>query len=206
MSQFHDDPVIDARLRVCAAIETAMHAPHDGDFAEMRTAVDEINEAMRSVNKLESGRTITLTRPERDLIHQNLIHWMYLSDPVPFGDHAEATETIEKLQRLRAFYDELGWEDDDPREVFVLTVDDVVLEVLRGAAESASKDIACEVHYRETHVLGLRPTRSGTTWADDYPTIEDANRDIDHKIRVAEEERRLADALLARLDAEAVTA
>lgn len=154
------------------------------------------------------SNTITITRAERDVIRDQISYWtpaMY-GDPVPFGTCDEATDRISKLERAVALYDELGWEDDDSRTTFTVTVDAVTVELVRQRAEDFASEIAGQIDYRDTHILKLRPTTYGTTWADDFETIEDAHASVAARIKDAEDEVRACESLLKRMDAEAVTA
>ncbi len=149
--------------------------------------------------------SITITRAERDLIRGLLWRWVS-DDETPFGSREEAEATIAAMQYAMRLLDEIGWAEDDPRETFTVTVDTLLIEALRDEAKSWITDREREINYRETHILGLRPTRFGTTWSDDYETIDEANAAVDAQIARAETNHRMCEELVGRLDAEAVTA
>lgn len=151
--------------------------------------------------------TITISRAERDLILAQLWRFAPTSDDdaLPFGTRDEAENSIRRMQWAMTLRDQLGW-DDDPRAVFTVTPDPRIVEMLRDEADSWVSEREHEIEYRETHILRLRPTRHGTTWADDFPTIEEAIAKVDDGISRAEEWRRACEDLIARIDAELVTA
>ena len=107
---------------------------------------------------------------------------------------------------MLAVRDELGWDDDDVPVSFTWTVDERVVDALRSDAASWIDDRECQIEYRETHILGLRPTRYGTSWSDDYRTIEEANAAVDGQIAFAEEHQHAIEALIERIERQAVTA
>ena len=152
--------------------------------------------------------TITITRAERDLIRGLIWRWIpeQWGDALPFGTRAEAEDSLSRMQRGMALLDELGWDEDDPREAFTVTVDSSLVEAVRQQADDAAGNIEHETNYRDTHILGLRPTRFGTTWRDDYKTIEDADASVAAAIQHAEDEVRACESLLKRMDAGPVAA
>ena len=152
--------------------------------------------------------TITITRAERDLILEE--QWRFapglLDDPLPFGTREQAEDSISRLQLMLAVRDELGWDDDDLPVSFTWTMDERVVDALRSDAASWIDDRERQIEYRETHILGLRPTRYGTSWSDDYRTIEEANAAVDGQIAFAEEHQHAIEALIERIERQAVTA
>lgn len=153
--------------------------------------------------------TILITRTERDLILAEL--WRLcpsdqFDDPMPFGSHEEAEASIRQMQLAMAIRDELGWTDDDPRTSFEVPLACLPSQLLRDAASGYESDVARHVEYRETHILGLRPTRFGTSWADDHPTREDANIAVERGIASSDANRHALEHLIARIESQAVTA
>lgn len=146
MGKFHDDPIVDTRLRVCAMVALATHAPHDGDFSEMRECVAGINTAMRRLDELEEpARTITLSREERDVILDQLWRWTREDDgAVAFETREEATQSLADLHRAFDLRDELhGWPDADLDEpdTFTATVTLELVELLRTVAREYSESL-----------------------------------------------------------------
>jgi hypothetical protein len=144
--------------------------------------------------------TISITRAERDLLHDHVQYWVGLLA----GDSLERSRdevlaAIDKLQRAVVFYDELGWDEDDPRQAFTITIDPGLAQVLHNLIEDSRTDREREIEYRETHILGLRPTRYGTTWSDDYRTIEEAHAAVERRIEDSDKEERMAEELLRRM-------
>lgn len=153
--------------------------------------------------------TITITRAERHLILAEL--WRLCpsdqySDPMPFGSHEEAEASIRKMQLAMAIRDALGWIDDDPRTSFEVPLACLPIQMLRDAVSDCESEVTRQVEYRETHILGLRPTRFGTSWADDYPTLEEANASVDLAIDRGDANRQALEHLIARIESQAVMA
>lgn len=153
--------------------------------------------------------TITITSAERHLILAEL--WRLcpsdrFADPLPFESHEEAEASIRKMQLAMAIRDALGWTDDDPRTSFEVPLACLPIKILRDAASDCESEVARQVEYRETHILGLRPTRFGTSWADDYPTLEAANASVERDIASSDANRQACERLIARIESQAVTA
>jgi len=152
--------------------------------------------------------TITVTRTERELLRAQV--WRLVpglhDDPLPFGTRKEAEDSIRRMQVAMSLYDELGWHDQDSRDSFRVTLAEPLVVALREARTDAVSDREHHIAYRDSHVLGLTPTRHGTTWADDFASLDEANAAIARDIAGAEARQRAVGALLARIDAQAVTA
>jgi hypothetical protein len=152
---------------------------------------------------------ITLSRAEREMILGEVWHWIperWGADPLPFDTREEAKDSLRRHQRGIELLDELGWEDDDPREVFTVTVDAALVEVIRKRAGSAAEDIKSEIQYRERYVIGGELYKDRPMWAWDYASIEAAHAAINEHIKDAEELQRMCGDLVARMDAQAVVA
>lgn len=146
--------------------------------------------------------TITITRTERDLLRTQV--WRLVpglhDDPLPFGTREEAEHSIRRMQVAMTLYDELGWDDQDPRDSFRVALVEPLVVALREARTDAVNDREYHTAYRDSHILGLTPTRYGTTWADDFETLDEANAAIARDIAGAEARQRAVGALLDRID------
>jgi len=154
--------------------------------------------------------TITITWPERDLIIRELL-WRLVpdayGDPLPFSTHDEAEQSIRRMRAGMALRDAIGWGDQPLGDAFEVSIDHLPVQMLRDAATEWAGERDRQIEYRETHILGLRPTRRGTTWADDYLTIDDANASVDDGIEDANANERAIEEIIARIEQQqAVTA
>lgn len=148
--------------------------------------------------------TITITRAERDLIHNHLGYWLpgkNCSDHIPFGTREEADESIRNMQFAADLYDALGWAEDDPRQTFTIAESDELIELLREVKQDAEDALPGQREHREKARNGDRDY-----WHFGAKTVDANVAQYDRTISMYGDELRIAEALLARLDAEAVTA
>lgn len=152
--------------------------------------------------------TITITRAERDLIRESVTYWMptngSVTDPVPFSSRDEANDSIRKFERAVVFYDELGWEDDDQRNAFVVTVDQALVEVIRGVEEAALDEIRMNSSEEKdlTDPYSSKPG-SKPMWTFYAESLDDARKQAADCIAAKEHELQLCEGVRERINAEA---
>lgn len=148
--------------------------------------------------------SITISRAERDLIHNHLGYWLpgkNCSDHIPFDTREEADESIRKMQVAASIFDELGWAEDDSRQTFTVTMSADLIERLREIKEDAEDALPGQHEHREKARNGDRDY-----WHVGFKTVDATVAQYDRTIAMYGDELRIAEALLMRLEAEAVTA
>lgn len=138
--------------------------------------------------------TLTVSPGERAVFLAELWRWTTPGDPVPFDTREEAVRVIDDLQRAFRLTEELGWDLDESRRSFTVTIDEAVVKLLRVTSKDAHEMLESDSEHRAKAAAG-----DPDYWHVGTETIEAVLAQYDEQIRRHEYEISACDDMLARL-------